>query len=408
MEVAQRPAPVINTMLSDEERRQQSASAVLLGLRALWQHRRFIAAVTAAATIASLVISLLLPKWYEAEAKLLMPDGGGAMGGTITTMVNKLAPGAAALLGGGGGGDFTRYLAILNSRSTLESVAERFDLTQVYELENDQYKRSQTIETLKSLTVFEVDLEQQYLAVRVTDQDPRRAADMANFLVSLLNERNAALSIDQARRYREFVEARYNQSIADIDSAQAAMQRFQEEHGVIELPEMARVFLEAAASQRVEAARAEIQYRALLAQYGPDNAQVQQFAEVVRAARTAESSMMTGQDRLMPVSFDDLPALANEYARLYRDVLMFGSILEITRPLLEQARFDEERDRTAVQVLDEAVAPERKSKPRRAFVVIGGLLTALLLACLLVLAQAWLGSRRAQLQRAVATIRSPA
>ena len=407
MEVAPRTAAASNGMLTDEERRARSASAALLGSQALWRHRLFIASVTAAATVAALIVSLLLPKWYEAEARLLMPDSGGAMGGTITTMVNKLAPGAAALLGGGGGGDFTRYLAILNSRSTLEAVAERFDLARVYEVEGNEYERLQTLEMLKSLTLFEVDLEYQYLSIRVTDRDPRRAADIANYLVDLLNERNAALSVDQARRYREFVEARYEQSIADIDSAQAAMQRFQEQYGVIELPEMAKAFLETAASQRVESARAEIQYRALLAQYGPDNAQVQQLAEVVRAARAAESSMMTGQDRLMPVSFDDLPALANRYAQLYRDVLMFGSILEITRPLLEQARFDEERDRTAVQVLDDAVAPERKAKPKRAFVVIGGALTALLLACVLVLAQAWVHARRDRLQRTIAAIRFP-
>lgn len=412
MEVSQRPATAANgvhtdpSTLTDAERRERTASVALLAAQALWRRRFFLVVVGLVAAVAGVAFSYTLPVYYQSEARLLMPESGGAMGGTITTMVNKLAPGAAALLGGGGGGDFTRYLAILNSRSTLEEVAERFDLATVYETDGGLYARSKTLDALAKNVDFGVDLEHQFLAIRVMDLDPRRAADMANFFVEVLNNRSEALSVDQARRYREYVEDRYDQSIADIDSAQSAMQRFQERHGVIELPEMAKVFLETAASQRAEGARAEIQYRAALAQYGPDNAQVQQLAQVVRAIRSAETSMMTGQDRLMPVAFADLPALANEYARLYRDMVMYGSILEITRPLLEQARFDEERDRTAVQVLDEAIAPERKAKPRRSLVAAGILLTALLLACVYVLLQAWIRARRPAVDAALAVIRA--
>ena len=314
-------------------------------------------------------------------------------------MVNKPAPGAASLLGGGGG-DFTRYQAILTSRSTLEKAADRFDLQRVYELEDNPYPRTATLTALSENVEFEVDVQYDYLAIRVLDQDPRRAAELATFFVDELNERSAALSVEQAKGYREFVEDRYYQSVADIDSAQAAMQRFQERHGVVELPEMARAFLETAATQRAEVMKAEVQYRAALAQYGPDNPQVRQLAEVVRAGRASENAFTSGEDRLMPVALTDLPAVANEYATLYRDVLMYGSILEFTRPLLEQARFDEERNRTAVQVLDEAVVPERKAKPRKAFVVIGGFLTALLASCTLVLFMAWVRSRGPNMRRA--------
>ena len=108
---------------------------------------------------------------------------------------------------------------------------------------------------------------------------------------------------------------------------------------------------------------------------------------------------MSGEGSLLPVAFDDLPAVANEYATLYRDVMMQGSILEVTRPLLEQARFDEERERTAVQVLDEAVVPEKKAKPRRAFIVITATLSAALIACALALLAAWVGVRRLSLER---------
>ena len=398
MEVSTRTTLDDGAGRSDTDRRRLTKSAGAFALGALWRRRAFIVGTTVLAAIGAVALSLSLPLWYAAEARVLMPESGGG-GGSISAMVSQIAPGAAALLGGGGGGDFTRYLAILNSRNTLEEAIDAFDLVEVYELTEHPYPRLAALQTLQENTNFEVDLEYQYLSIRVLDQDPRRSAALANHFVQALNERNAALSMEQAQRYRRYVEQRYSQAIADLDSAQTSLQRFQERHGVIELPEMARALMESAALQRAELTRSEVQYRAALAQFGPDNARVRQLEEVVRAARRAEESMMSGEGSLLPVAFDDLPAVANEYATLYRDVMMQGSILEVTRPLLEQARFDEERERTAVQVLDEAVVPEKKAKPRRAFIVITATLSAALIACALALLAAWVGVRRLSLER---------
>ena len=86
----------------------------------LYARRWLIAAVTVLAAVASVLIALSLPKWYQAEARVLLPKGGLSAG----SLLNSIAPGVGSLLGGGGG--YTRYLAILTSRSMMDDVVERF------------------------------------------------------------------------------------------------------------------------------------------------------------------------------------------------------------------------------------------------------------------------------------------
>ena len=59
-----------------------------------------------------------------------------------------------------------------------------------------------------------------------------------------------------------------------------------------------------------------------------------------------------------------------EYARRFRDVKYFETIFELLARQYEVAKIDEARDLSLVQVLDKAIEPEEKSKPRRFMIVL--------------------------------------
>ena len=368
----------------DARRREQAQTAGWFVASALWRRRWTLVLVPFLVGVAAVVISLQLPLWYQATARVLPPEGGD--GGGLASLIGDLSPVASSLLGGGGGGDYTRYRAILTSRSTLEKVLDRFDLVEVYETEGDPFPREEALTQLAGNLSFDVDLEMQYLEIVALDQDPERAAQIANFLVAELNRRNEELALQGASGFRRYVEDQYRQIELRLDSARAEMQAFQERRGVVELPAMAQGFIESLAAQRAEVARAEIEYQALLSELGPENPQVMAAKSALDAASASQRALMSGQEALMPVPMRDLPSVANEYADVYQEVVIQQTLLETARPLLEQARFDEERDRTAVQVLDEAVAPKRKAKPKRSIIVLAAVFSSFLLTILFVLA----------------------
>jgi tyrosine-protein kinase Etk/Wzc len=381
--------------LDDKERREHASQALWNGVGLLWRWRRFILGVTAIAAVAAVIIALLLPKWYAAEARVLRSEGGMSLLG----MVDRAAGGLSSLLSGGG--DYVRYLAILDSRTMKVAVVEEFNLVDVYEVEAEDSDDpvAIAIEALGDNIAFEVDLEYDYLAVRAFDQDPVRAAAMANFMVEKLNEEHARLSSQSAREARLFIEQRLGQAEMDLDSVRGELQAFQEANNIVELESQAQAFMTSMASLKAQVAEAEIRYQTLAQQYGPDNPRVQVARTVVQAVRRQVGAALGGQDAMLPVSMQELPAATRRYAELMQDQLIQAQVIQTIYPLYEQALFQERSEASAVQVVDPAVPPLLAAKPSRRMIVLGSTLSAFLLACVFVLAYGWLRQNKGHLAR---------
>jgi uncharacterized protein involved in exopolysaccharide biosynthesis len=354
-------------------------------LGTLYQWRKFIAGVTAFGAVASIIIALLLPKWYAAEARVLQPEGGGF---SIMGMVDSVTGGLGSILGGAGG-EYTRYLAILTSRSMMEDVVDEFNLVEVYDLDGEEHPLTQAVEALRANVEFEVSLDFNYLAVRALDKDPERAAAMANYMVSALNTEHAALTSQSARRSREYVQQRLADAESDLDSVRSEIQIFQETHGVIELESQASAFMQSVADLKAEAAQFEVRYRTLAQQYGPNNPRVEAAREARNAARAQVNQVLGGQDELLPVAMQDLPSLNRRYVELRQDELIQAQTIETIYPIYEQVIFQEQTEAVAVQVVDDAVPPPLAAKPSRKLIVIGATMSAFLLACVFALAYGW-------------------
>ncbi len=367
------------------EERERGRNAFWWTLAVLYRRRYALLAVAFVTGVASVVLSLMLPLWYRAETRVLLPQSGGS---SMLSMLESAVPGAGALIGGKGG-DYTRFLSILTSRTLLDRTVEAFDLETVYETRDHVDPRAAAIQALLGNTEFEVALDYDYLSVAVFDRDPARAAAMANFMVEELNREHIRLTSAHARQNRVFIGQRLDEAQTALDSAQAALQAFQEVHGILDVERQGGAFFEVLAQARADVARLEIQYGTLRRQYGEDNPQTQAARDALTAARATVRDALSGNDALMPVPLRDLPGVSRQYAEHYQEVVTQAKIVEFILPLYEQARFDEEREAVAVQVLDEAVPPKRKAKPKRALVVLGLTFSVLVLVTFFFLARAW-------------------
>jgi uncharacterized protein involved in exopolysaccharide biosynthesis len=66
--------------------------------------------------------------------------------------------------------------------------------------------------------------------------------------------------------------------------------------------------------------------------------------------------------------------------KLLRDVKYYQMLYELLAKQYEVARLDEAKDPSVIQVLDPAVEPERRSKPKRAIIVLISAAAAFVLA----------------------------
>jgi uncharacterized protein involved in exopolysaccharide biosynthesis len=363
----------------------RSERTVWDALGILYRRRRLIGAVTAVVAVASVVIALLMPRYYMGEARVLEPESGALslLGG----LAGSVGGGLSGLLGGGG--EYSRYLTILTSRSMMEEVVESFDLVRDYDLQDSEAPVYEAVMELSDNVEFAIDDQYLFLAVRAYDPNPEQAAAMANFMVEALNAEYARLTSANARQTRLFVEQRLERAEADLDSVRAELQAFQEENGLVELESQAQAFMSSMAETKGRVAEAEVRYQTLLQQYGPDNAQVRAAREMLRAIRGQVSGAFGGRDELLPVSMRDLPSLTRRYAELMQSQLVQAQIIETIYPFYEQAVFQEQNEVTAVQVVDEAEPPVLAARPSRRMIVVAATLSAFLLVVVYVLAHAW-------------------
>ncbi len=356
----------------------------------LWTRRRLLVLITGAACIASIVISLLLPKWYMAESRLLLPTRSGS--GILASSILGGIPAAASSLLGGVSGDYVRYLSILDSRTVKENVVREFDLTTVYDVEDSAAPTYYAIMVLDDNIEFIVDEEYNHLVVRTYDQDPERAAAMTNYMVAELNRINSDLASQNAGRFRSYVEARYTEAEAELDSVAAALEALQERSGILDPTTQAQAFAEGVIAWRLNVWQAEIQHESLLELYGPGHSMVRSARRALDVANQDYQSMLAGQERLMPIAQDSIPAVAREFMDLEVEATILGSLLAATRPVLEEAKLEEQRHIEAVQVVDHAIPPPEKARPQRSVIVVASTFSAFLLAMFYVLLAGWWAS----------------
>ena len=388
----QAPEPTSPSVV--DTRRRVGEENLWRSVGTIWAGRRLIVWMTGLAAVASVVISLTMPNWYRASARLLMPEGGA---GLSSALLRNLPSAASALLGGGGGGDFMRYLTILTSRSVMSAAVDSFDLVTVYERQGSRAPFDDTIDDLRDHAEFEIDLEYQFLSVSVSDKDPERAADLANFFVRQLNETNSRLAAATAANYRAYVEKRYLESLAAMDTLLNQSQRFQQEYGIYDLPSQTESFFRQVGEMRAQAVAAEIQAEVARNRLGPENPQVANLNELARAANAKYDAALRGSERLMPVAQNDVPTVARTYASLEMERMIQVAILEILGPMYEQARLQEEKESEAVQVVDYAVTPVLKARPKRSIIVIMTTLSVFLLTIVYLLVRSWVQGHGPQL-----------
>ena len=245
------------------------------------------------------------------------------------------------------------------------------------------------LEMLDGNIEFVVDEEYNHLSVQVYDEDPQQAADMANFFVEELQRMNAALASQSAGAFRRYVEQRYEKTEVELDSVLNALSALQEHYGVLDLATQGEVFYIGMTELRMSVFSLEIEHEQLLSMYGPDNPTVQAARESVRSANRKYNAAMEGSERILPVPQDSLPRVARQFVDLQQQQLILAKIIEFTRPVLEEARLEEQRKIEAVQVVDVARPPAKKARPFRSLIVVASTASGFILAMVYVLLLAW-------------------
>lgn len=316
--------------------------------------KKYIVITVLGITTLAIIISLLLPKWYQSSGTLLPPKNPnpfsalGLSPSNISKQLNPLRSLGTMLPNQ----DLYNYIAILKSRNLMERVIYKFDLINVYGIKNNSM--SDAIEELKENVEFKV-TEEGTLQINVIDKRPLRAAEMVDYYFSTLDELNRNLSALEARSNREFIEQRTNQNIENLNKAEEEIKIFQEKYSFIAIPEQTSSSMSGIAELFTLKTIKELELQILKKTVSGDNPRYKATAlEIFELDKKLKN----------------IPELGNQYLKLYREYIIQKKLHETLVPILEQAKIEENRDTPTLLILDKPVPAEKAKLPRKKIIVI--------------------------------------
>ena len=329
--------------------------------------------------VAAIVVSLFLTPIFTAKTTLLPPQNSG--GGGAAAALASLG-GLAGLAGiSTGGTTADTVIAMLQSRSAKDQIIDQFNLVGYYEAElrEDVYK------TLGEVVRVSSDKKSNLITVEVDDKDPELAAKMANAYYEVLKSLMTRVAVTEAQQRRQFFEDQFAKAKEELSNAEVKLKETQERTGLVELKSQAEVTIEAVARLRAEIAQREVQLSAMRTFATPENSDYRRVVAELNGLRAELKKLDKGGTggELGLVSAGNLPEQGLEYVRALREVKYQEAVFEIMAKQFELAKVDEAKDGGNVQQLDVATVPERKSKPKRALIVVLSVLAAGFLAVLL-------------------------
>jgi uncharacterized protein involved in exopolysaccharide biosynthesis len=337
--------------------------------RVVWRQRGMVAGIVALVLLATLIVGLISPRIYESTASVIAPkEGGGQILGVLGGggLLQQLASTLPSMTP-----NRDLLVSVLKSRTMLQSVVERFKLQEYY---RTRYLED-AINRLRNITTISVSREGAVF-VKVEDTNPAQAAAIANFYIQQLDKLVTRYGVGEAGRQRGFLTEQLAQAKVVLDSAEEALRRFQERNRAIVLQEQTRGAIEAAARLKGEIVAAQVQLqvmRSFATDANPDIMSLRRRIDEMNRqlgqmqygdGATNKPTDGAGDRRDFSVPFVRVPELGLELVRLTRDVRVQETVVGLLTQQLEQARINEARDLPVVQVLDQAVAAERPSKPR--------------------------------------------
>jgi tyrosine-protein kinase Etk/Wzc len=341
----------------------------------LAKHKRIVLGVPFVAAVVAAIISRLMPNIYTGTTRILPPQQSAS---AATALLNQLGGAFGGLAGAAGGTLGIRnpadlYIGMLKSRTVADNLISRFDLNKMY----DKDYQSDTRQILEGRTTISSGRDG-IITVEVDDKDPKRAAELANAYVDELTKLTRVVAVTEASQRRLFFEHQLVQAKDNLTAAEVAARQGLQKGGLAQVDAQGRSMIEVTARLRAQVSAKEVQLgamRTFAAEGNPELQRTQQELESVRRelARIEGSSPLVAAGRIGEGGNRGLDNLGR-----LRDVKYYEFLYELLAKQFELAKIDEAKDSTVIQVLDKAIDPDRKSRPKRTLIVLTAALVALL------------------------------
>ncbi|MBI5099727.1 MAG: hypothetical protein HZB30_10875 [Nitrospirae bacterium] len=337
----------------------------------LAKRKNLILKITLTVAIFSFIIAILSKtSFYEAETSIFPNQQENI------NLASQFMSNFGFFPSGGGNLQNRRELLIeiMKSRTFTGKIIERFKLKELYRAKDLKkarimFLRNLTIEpdfTDKSRVSLLKGPESPLTKISFRDQDPERAANIANAIVDELKIFLNNIAISEASQRRLFFEEQLKQAREALIKAEEDIKLFQQKTGLLQIESQTTMVIEKIANLQAQITAKEVELQVMRSYSTVSNPDVQRVEETIRILKRElaklEVDESNSKDLFIPTG--TIPSLGLEYKRKFRELKFNETLYEIMVKQYELAKIDESKDTVLIQVIDKAVPPDQKNSMR--------------------------------------------
>jgi uncharacterized protein involved in exopolysaccharide biosynthesis len=330
------------------------------------RHNRFILKLTLGVALLAAVVTLILPNIYTGKTVILPPQQQSSSASLLLGQLGGVAGAVGGELGLKNPSD--RYVEMLKSETVADQLIQQFHLQTLFHAKLLTQARAQ-LEGASSITADK----DGFITVEFSSKDPGLAAAIANAYVDSLSRLTKTFSITEAGQRRAFFEKQLKITSDDLGAAELALKNIQSKTGVIQPDMQGGLSIGVVANLRAQIATQEVNLatmRSFATERNPAYMKEEQMLAGLKAqlAKAEHGDVSGDGDVLVPT--DKVPSVSLEVMHKLRDVKLQQVLFDVLTKQYEIAKLDEAQEAGSIQVLDKALVPEIKSKPKRSLIVL--------------------------------------
>lgn len=363
-----------------EEIKKMSEGVFLAAL--IIRYKWFILLFTLIGTIIATVVAFIMPNWYSATVNVVPPKSTSlGFEGIMNNLSSTLKDIGLTKLGGKGEGAYS-LLVILDSRTVKDSIIKKYKLMERYEIESGRMVdvRKAFEENLE----IEAEKEGNY-TITITDKDPKIAALMANDYVQIANGLAQNIFNLESRVNREYLQKRINATEGNIARISDSIRIYSQSKLIFSPQDQAKALSTALIDLKAEVMKQEIILDLLTNKYGKDDPYTVMQAGVINQLKTQLSNAQTQPGFGGNFALNKAAEVGIEFMRLYAEFETMNKVKAFLIPMLEEARLNEIRQTQSLFVVDKAIPPDKKIKPKRSLIILGSAIGLFILSVIFVL-----------------------
>jgi uncharacterized protein involved in exopolysaccharide biosynthesis len=371
------------------------------------RQRRFVVANTILIGLLAFLVTIVLPPRYHSKTTILPPESQAGILGTsdisMAQVANAVTNFSLPLMAT----PSDLYARMIKSDAVLSEVVDSLNLKSVY---NEESIWS-AVEELRDDLSVEVTAEG-IISLEVLAPEAHLAAEIANAVVQKLDQLIRRTKQKSGGLYVDFLAARITECDQELESAQRALQLFQEEHLTISPELQSAALIDNLAQHKADLTREEIELELLRHELGTGHPQLvmqkRRVDEIRRKLREIETGAQTRSDSVvsaMDIPLEMIPELSLQFAVLKRNVRIQEIIYETLAEQYELARIQERRNTPALSVLDIARPSNSPVWPRKLLTTAAALIVGFVLSILIAVIRFRLSDQTIQEQPAARQLR---